>query len=312
MKNYFKLLYILLAIGWLFSCENEPIMYDSSKNHVAFTQGEVLIAENAGMVGIPVMVVATLDDAAVTVDFMFDADQSVASEGTDFTIENDPMTLSFPNGWGYDTIWVTPVDNDVFGGNITFVMRLTTNSLNYQFGAQDSIICTIVDNEHPLGIWIGSYEIEATFVAGYFSDEVWTGIVTEPDPNDVNNLIITGLCGTAYSERLPITASVDLEAMTITLPAGADIGSHDNYGGPVNLYVGTEDNSVDEEAPIVGTINNDGTIEIPMIGIYFAGGINEGLTYGVYNTVWNKVGKSFPIEERRVPVYNQSQIIKIK
>ncbi len=288
MKTKFRFIYIFLAVLVFFSCETEQILYDSSKNHVAFVSSTTSIAEQGGKVGIPVMVAALLDDPAVTVDFTVDADQSVAKEGVDFNINNDSKTLSFPDGWGYDTIWVTPVDNDVFGGNISFIIKITSNSQGYQNGAQDSIVVTILDNEHPLGTWIGTYTIQATYVAGYFSNEVWKGITCEPDPNDVNNLIIKGLCGESYEERLPITAKVDLEEMSISLPIGADIGSHSAYGGPVSLYIGTEENGILDEEPLIGQIFENGKIQLDMLAIYIAGGTNEGLVYGVYNTLWTK------------------------
>ena len=99
-------------------------MYDSSSNHVAFTQGDIALTEQGGMVGIPVIVTAGLDDPAITVDFIVDAEQSVAVSGVDFTIDNDPLSLNYPNGWGYDTIY------SVIKSQATFISSIAvSNSL---------------------------------------------------------------------------------------------------------------------------------------------------------------------------------------
>jgi len=250
------------------------------------------------MVGIPVMVVATLDDPAITVDFMFDAEISVAADGIDFTIENDPMTLSFPNGWGYDTIWVTPVDNDEFGGNLTFVVRLTANSLNYNFGAQDSIICTIVDNEHPLSAWIGTYTVAAlSYGSPGAWDEEWT-VQTYPDADDVTILWFSGIAG----GDIDIPGVLDTEAGTISFTAGLDVG--DAYGyGATGMYLANTDmidlagNYITEDiinacsaSNLEGTIDPDGSIHIDNVGL-----VLEDLVYcwDVFDTYWTKAAKSY-------------------
>ena len=303
MKNYFKILYILLAIGGLFSCENEPIMYDSSKNHIAFTTGDIDLAENGGVVGIPVMVAAMLDEPALTVDFMFDETLSDAVLGTDFNILNSTMTLDYPNGWGYDTIWVEPIDNEVFGGNLEFVLKLTANSLNYDFGAQDSIICTIVDNEHPLKQWIGTYDVIAySYGLPGDWDEEWT-VVTSADPADINNLLLTGIGGPDYSVHTAVVAKVDLEAMSITLPGGSEIGTHGLYGGPLAIFLGDESGGIDNETdPMIGEISEDGSIHIDHMAIKFVGGINTGYVWDSFDTQWTKVGKSYQAERRQAPI----------
>jgi hypothetical protein len=297
MKELFKLLYPLLAIIGLFSCETEQIMFDSSKNHVAFIQGSISIAEEGGTVGIPVMVAAMKGNPAITVDFTVDTAQSVAVLGTDFTVDNDPMSLSFPDGWGYDTIWVTPVDNDVFGGNISFVLRLTSNSLDYQFGAQDSIICTLVDNEHPLGTWIGTYDVAAlSYGSPGAWDEAWT-VTTSPDPDDVTKLIIVGVA--LGSE--PFKAAIDLDAMSITITAGTVVGNGYGYGN-VALWWGypNSDLILDKNQDLVGEISLDGSIHIDNVGEELIDGPYAGYVWDVFDTYWTKSGKSEQNDAKQV------------
>ena len=122
----------------------------------------------------------------------------------------------------------------------------------------------------------------------YFGPEAWT-VTTAPDDADVNNLIVTGI-GSGFSEFTSITGVVDLEAKTITFSPGSEIGTHGNYGGPLAIYKGDEAGNLYEE-PIVGEIMDDGSIAVDLLGIKFVGGINEGLTWGVYQTTWTKTAK---------------------
>lgn len=298
MKNKIKIIYpLLLVLAVQFGCETEHIMYDSSKNHVAFIQSQVNIAEEGGQVAIPVMVAAMVGDPALTVSFEIDAEQSVAVNGTDFNINTDPMTLNFPNGWGYDTIWLTPIDNDEFGGNISFVIRLNSNSQNYQFGAQDSIICTIVDNEHPLGQWIGTYNVEArSYGSPGAWDEAWT-VTTSPDPDDVSKLIFQGVAGWGDGS---FAASFDLENMTVTIPAGTAIGTA--YGYKISIWVGDEDLNLDKTKPIVGEISEDGSMHIDYVGEEISEGTYAGYIWDVFDTYWTKASKNSKPQQKPVPV----------
>jgi hypothetical protein len=273
-------------------------MYDSSKNHVAFVNGSVALAEQGGTVGIPVIVSALPGDPPCKVYFNVDNEQSEVTNGYHYTIANDPMELDYPNGWGYDTIWVTPVDNETFSGNRSFVLRIFANSMQYPLGAQDSIICTIVDDEHPLGNWIGTYDVTAlSYGSPGAWDEFWAGVTTEPDPNDVTKLVFSNVAGGDES----FSATFNLETMTISIPAGTLIG--DPYGnGDTRLYNATPDlldNAGDyvteaminaaAGAPLEGTIAADGSIHIDNVAI-----ILDDYVYcwDVFDTYWTKGGKA--------------------
>ncbi len=292
MKNKLNLLYILLALGLLLACESEPVMYDASKNHVAFVSGSASVGEEVtSPAPVPVIVTAMLNSPSITVDFEVDADQSVAVEGVDFNIANDSKTLSFSDGWGYDTIWVQPIDNDEFGGNISFVVKLTANSKSYPFGALDSAIVTIVDNEHPLGKWLGTYSVDAkSYGSPGAWDEAWT-VSTSPDPDDVTKIIFDNIAGGTN----PISGTVDLDAMSITFAAGTNIG--DSYGyGDIIMYYGNPDLTVDKSLPIVGTIYEDGSIVVDNWGHEMTGD-NAGWVWDVFHTYWTKTAS--PISDKQ-------------
>jgi hypothetical protein len=304
-----RITFVLAAVTLLVSCEADYIMFDSSKNFVAFPADKTTVLEPGGAVAIPVYVVALKGSPAITVDFDFDATDisNAAVEGVDFTLVNDSKTLSFPQGWGYDTIWIQPIDNDIFEGNKLVYVVLQSNSQNYQFGANSSLSVTFIDDEHPLKAWIGTYTVEALDYSSYFGPEVWT-VKTEADPSDLNNLLVTGIGNDpskngGYSEVKTIVGVVDTDAKTITFTSGSEIGTHGAFSGPIEIYHGDEDGNVYEE-PIVGVIDDDGSIYVDLLGIKFVGGLNAGLTWGVYETTWTKIAK------KDVPVYPPAQQVE--
>lgn len=292
-----RITFVLAAVTLLVSCEADYVMFDSSKSFVAFPEASTVMHEPGGLVGIPVYVVATEGSPSITVDFDFDITDiaSPAIEGEDYTLENESKTLSFSAGWGYDTIWILPIDNDFFEGAKYFNIVLTSNSQNYDFGAITTNSIELVDDEHPLQKWIGTYTVTATAYTSYFGDDSYT-VTTTADPDDVNNLLVTGLGNDpsqngGYSEVVTIVAAVDTEEMTITFTGGSEIGTHAAFSGPIEIYLGDADGNFYEGENIVGDIGDDGSIYVDNLAIQFVGGLNAGLTWGVYETTWTKAKK---------------------
>lgn len=286
-RTIIKYFAILSAVLLVSSCEWTPPTFDSADSFIAYTASSSGVAEAGGPAAIPILVTAETTAPAVSVTFDFD-ETSTAVEGEHYTLVNTSNTLDISGGWGYDTIWIQPIDNDIFTGNLTVIINLTSNTQNYPFGVTSSHTLTILDDEHPLGNWIGTYSVSAVDYWSYFGSETWT-VTTAPDPDDVNNLIVTGI-GVGYSEWTSVTGVVDLDAETITFSSGSEIGTHADYGGPLAIYLGDEAGNLYEE-PIVGTINADGSIYVDVLGIQFVGGVNEGLTWGVYETTWTPAKK---------------------
>jgi len=292
-RSIIKYFAILSAVLLVSSCEWNPPTFDNADSFIAFTASGSAVVEPGGPTAIIVQVSTSSGQPAVSVTFDFD-ESSVAVEGEDFTLINSSNTLDFSSGWGYDTIWIQPIDNDIFTGNIPLIINLTSNTQSYAFGVTNSHTLTIIDDEHPLGNWIGTYAVVATDHWSYFGPETWT-VTTEPDPGDVNNLIVTGIgndpsINGGYSEVTSITGVVDLDAKTITFSAGSEIGTHSAYSGPIAVYLGDPVGNIYEE-PIVGDISDDGGIYIDNLGVLFVGGLNAGLTWGVYETTWTPAAK---------------------
>ena len=297
MKLYLKILYSLIAIIFLYSCNNDRILFDSSKNYIAFVSSSTSINESSGQqIGIPVMVAAVKGSPSITVDFEVVSDSSTAVEGANFTIDNSSKTLTVSEGYGYDTIWVSPIDNDAFTGNLSIVLALTTNSLDYQFGASDTAIVTLVDDEHPLGKWIGTYNVDAVSYYGPGTyDESWT-VTTYADNDNYDILWFSGIAG----GDVDTYASFDTIAGTITFSGGSDIG--DPYGyGSTSIYFGTEDmianagDYITEDIinaslayNIEGNISDDGTMTIDSLAIVLEDYV---YCYDVFNTTWQKASE---------------------
>ncbi len=267
------------------SCKNDPIMFDKSKTFVAFTTSSAAVMETENALDIPVMVAGLPGSPAVTVNFEVRTEgiSNPAVEGTDFTIVS-PGSVDFPQGSGYSYITVHPIHNDLFTGNKSFELVLTTNSKNYPTGAENVIKVTLKDNEHPLADWIGTYNVTAVSYGkpGEW-DEGWL-VTTEPDPDDITKLIITGVAGSSE----PIIATLNLEEMSITLAPGQTLG--DVYGyGTIAVYKGTDaGDDVILDEPLVGILEEDGTIKVDLWGHFITDGQYANSLWDVFNTTWTK------------------------
>ncbi len=284
-----RIIFVLAAVTLLISCEADYVMFDSSKNFVAFPAKSTAILEQGGQVPIPVYVVALEGSPAVDVIFEFDITglDAPAVEGEDFILVNSGKTLSFSTGTGYDTIWIEPIDNDEFTGNKMINVVLVSNSQSYQFGANVSNAVTIVDDEHPLKNWIGTYSVEALSYGNPGGwDEAWA-VQISTVAGELEKLQILIDAGSGGGEGF--LADFDTEAMTISIDPGTEAG--DLYGyGSTTMYVG-DYATLDTEATIVGSIADDGTIKIDNLTMILTDyGFVNGL-WDAFNTTWTKTGK---------------------
>ena len=102
-------------------------------------------------------------------------------------------------------------------------------------------------------------------------------VTTAPVDGDETQLSIVGM---AFGD-LPVIASVDLDAMTITLPAGANTGEGYGYG-PTVIWRGNYETV--EEADVVGSINADGSIAIDLVTMMLPDFGN--FVWDSFNTTW--------------------------
>jgi hypothetical protein len=128
---------------------------------------------------------------------------------------------------------------------------------------------TISDNEHPLKNWIGTYSVAAASYGDPGNwDEAWT-VTTTPVEGELDQLALTGIAGSTE----PVYATLDTDAMTITIAAGQSLGLVAGYGYSIEIFVGDADLGIpDKDVPLEGTITEDGVIGVD----FWANVISEG------------------------------------
>lgn len=264
------------------ACEKEPVMFDSSMRLIGFSGTTSTINENANAatpislyLGAPPDAEATVITLSVDVT---DLGESAAVEGTDFTISSKEVSV----GVGETSVNISPVNNEVFTGNKKFYLVISSNSKNYTVSAQKRVLVTIVDDEHPIKSWIGSYVVAAASYGSPGSwDETWN-VTTEAVDGDVTKLSITGIGNSTEA----IIATLDGGELTISVEGGQSLGNP--YGaGPTSVFLGTPYLTFDEDSPITGTLEEDGTILIDLWGHKITEGDYEG-AWDVFNTTWSK------------------------
>ncbi|HKM93625.1 MAG TPA: Calx-beta domain-containing protein [Prolixibacteraceae bacterium] len=306
MKRILNIILLFLAVASFTSCESETIMFDESMSFVAFTTKTTTVNEVNKTLNVPVLVTATAGKPAIEVSYKISVEghANPAIEGTDFIVISEPK-LSYPNGYGYDTIQIKTIDNDEFSGTKTFSIILTSNSLNYDFGALDTILVNLTDDDHPFGWMLGDYSATGILWRAEVTN-TWD-MVLSPVENDIYTIKILGLVGGgSYGHG----ASVDFpvygkivegdESYTLTIAVGQEI---DSYGfGPCALlgFYGP-DGAVDIPTGGVITcdiVNKNGAVSIhphDEYGWHITSGNNEGLDLefvvgngSEINTVWTR------------------------
>ena len=139
---------LVLAVLLVSACSSDPELFDKSDSFVAFNSDVAKVSEKDSLM-IPVDVGALKGSPSVTVNFevVDSTGATIAKEGVDFTLGSTSIT--FVDGFGTQYVKVKPVDNDLFTGNKTFKITLTSNSVGYPFGVIQTVNVTIVDDEHP-------------------------------------------------------------------------------------------------------------------------------------------------------------------
>ena len=231
----FKLTYGLMAASMLMlaSCNlNDYPEFDDADAFLAFTSSTASIGEESGTLEIPVLLTSKSGmTATVEIEVVADGEGTGAKEGTDFTIQNKSLSFSGLEG-ATQFIKINIVDNDVFGGNKTFTIRLKEGG-NVKLGAAKTCKVTIQDNEHPLAFILGTYGASAD---SYFSSRGhfdWDVTISRDD-NDINKVWIGNLDpyfavnGYNTSRDCNIFYGVVNEDKTqILIPVGQKLGYHD-------------------------------------------------------------------------------------
>lgn len=292
---------LIVGLSLFISCEdlNEPVILKDSDKFVAFNTSAVSVKENNGeKIGILVYIAST-GGTGCSVDFYFDT-QGIALpavEGVNFNVLNDTRTLTFTNSYGFDTIWIEPIDNDTYDKNKSIYITLSWPNNGYSLGRESSALLTVVDNEHPLSLVIGDYTI--TYKSGFTSDfgtEYTEVVTTYPNPEDETQVYFTipdMFPGWSFLESEIILANVDLVAGTFKIAAGQAAPTHGYGPSKFTGYDGVTEVQFEDGEYISGTIDASGNITIPhFTGMQITSGTNAGLWFDLWaSSVWNKDGK---------------------
>lgn len=282
--------FLFLVIGMI-SCKEVDLTFDQDRAFVAFTDASGSLVENATENHTLEIYYASTTTANVSVTLQFDAAgiDNPAVEGVDFTVVSS-KTVSFANNL-VQVVEIQAIDNAIQDRdksvNITMVGDGGVN-LGMAGSANASYLLTIVDDEHPLAKWIGTYNVDADSYGDVLNgepegswDEAWE-VTTSPVAGDETKLSMVGI---AYGD-LPVIVSVDLDAMSITFPAGADTGEGYGYG-PVLIWRGNY--QYVEEADVVGTIHGDGSITVDLLSMVLPD--YDYAVWDAFNTTWTRAGK---------------------
>jgi len=276
---------LVVGLSLFISCDdlNEPIVLKDSDKFVAFDKASTLIKEQYTGVTPILVYIAGTGGAGCTVNFEFEYVDytNPAIEDVDFILLNDSKTLTFNSYYGYDTIWIQTINNDDYTTNKMFNIIITSMTNGYNMGAQRFTKVTVIDDEHPLGKLIGSYD-----VAGF--DEYWGDPYSETvTVNAISETELELNLWNGFGVPNKIYATVDLGTSTITF------ASYQNFGnwGYGDVHFGSHDGSFvpSQDTPVTAVFDANGNFTLDNWGGYFWTGTNEGLWWqAYYTTTWTK------------------------
>ena len=148
------------VIQYVLHNDNEPQSFRAADSNASFPTTTASVDENATEpLQIPLALAGVKGSGKVTVTLTAssEGESSPAIEGTDFVIENKEIV--FEDGCGVQNVIVRPIDNDVFTGKKTFKIIISATSPKLLESEQNSVLVTIVDDEHPWAAIIGTYNI---------------------------------------------------------------------------------------------------------------------------------------------------------
>mgnify|MGYP001387725131 FL=1 len=298
-----NLLIPAVALLLVTSCDdNYPLIYDDSNIIVGMSNATLSVKEDAtGSFTVYLGGVTGTEATDVSLQASVDGIAAPAIEGTDYNLSSKSVNVPL----GLASITVNPIDNDVFTGNKQFRVSIVSNSKNYPMAVQQSILVTIVDDEHPLKNWIGTYTVAAASYATPGAwDEEWT-VISSPVAGDPTKLELLGISEATE----PAIATFDTEAMTIEIETPYNIGLiYASYGYTTEagyygeIYYGTDvlfglvgsgwalvsDGilAANSGNKLTGTIAEDGTIKIDRIAPVLRYQTTQYSVWDMFNTTW--------------------------
>lgn len=255
-------IYTALASVLLFaSCDlNKPMEFDdATQAFIAFDNTEGSLDEAAD--GVPceldlTLYCASVEGVAAEVDVVVTADSfpeaSRAIEGTHYVVDRIELysieydqtkenfgerinvqvvdgveKIKFTKERRFASIYIKSIDNAEQGGDVKFDVVLT-NVKGCNLGAKSRCTITVVDDEDPINMLVGSYKATATSMFDG-SSETWDVKITrdEEDPNTLWINPVISLARNGVPSHNSVYATVDLNNNTLAMPLGQSL-----FGSP--------------------------------------------------------------------------------
>lgn len=253
-------IYTALASVLLFaSCDlNKPMEFDdATQAFIAFDDTEGSLDEAAD--GVPceldlTLYCASVEGVAAEVDVVVTADSfpeaSRAIEGTHYVVDRIELysieydqtkenfgerinvqvvdgveKIKFTKERRFASVYIKSIDNAEQGGDMKFDVILT-NVKGCNLGAKSRCTVTVVDDEDPINMLVGSYKATATSM--FDGSQVTWDVKITRDEEDPNTLWINPACTiSGASSYNSVYATVDLNNNTLAMPLGQTL-----YGSP--------------------------------------------------------------------------------
>ncbi len=247
----------------MFGCEkNDPILLEDV-NYIAFSVRTATLNEDGASISVELYsVTANNDRAECTLSVSTSGIDAPATEGEDFSISS--TNVVFENGYGNAKINISPIDNDKADGTRQFYIEITSATAGFDLGidGKEKLLVTIVDDEHPLKNFEGSYYSECTPI---WWGSYWWNSAVKVDPNDPNGLLISafGWSKQPYGDFV-VKATVDIDAETITIAAGPTQIAEAYGNGYYHAFCVGDPATMGPD----GSNNYGKPLEVPLVGTY--------------------------------------------
>ena len=223
MKKFNFIYGALIASAMTFAAcnPNDYPEFDDADAFVAFTKSTLSVDETGGSVDVPVLLTSLAGlEGTATIEVVDSL--TTAEEGVHYTIEGS-KTLNFTKDEPSQNLTVKVVDNAEFTGDVKLVLNISA-ATGVNLGKNVTCTITIVDDEHPLGFLLGTYN---TVGESNFGGMVESAITLSKDDKDVNTVWIGNMVPGGTSEY--VYGIVNADKTEIKIPVGQVIATSSSY-----------------------------------------------------------------------------------
>ena len=213
---------------------------------VAFSSTTASVNEPAGSIQVPV-ILTSVSQLAGTVTIEVDKEASTGIAGVNY-VDPGAVTLTFPGGDASKAtqyVNLQIVDNDIFTGAATVVLKITSHTGNFVLGNESTCTVTIVDDEHPLALILGDYV--ATGISNWDGEFSWNVLIEADEVSLTTVWIRVPLGFGSNTYWVSGTVNEDITEITVATPVTV-------FSNPVFFI------SYPETSQLVFTVDSEGNL----------------------------------------------------